>query len=251
MKKNLSLVLLVIASISFFSVFGQDNNNHSIYLGIKAGISIPNLLTSSNDPLSKGFGSRLGLDDGAFIEFPVSKHFSFRAGLNYSQQGGKRNGYQAIAPADTTYFPSGSYNYSNVKNVNKFNYLLLPIQLKYTHELCKKINVYAAAGFFVGRLLAAKNILTGDSAINVVLPNGMAEPVGVMSDTTNDIKSDIHQFNVGFIGNIGFEYVTAKGRWFIEGGGNYGFVPIQKNAANGKNTIGAGTVSVGYDFKLK
>jgi hypothetical protein len=247
-KLNLFLVGLIL----FGSSIGQKTNNCPTYIGVKAGLSIPNLMASSNDPLSKGYKSRLGLDAGAFIELPINNHFSFQTGLNYSEQGGKRNGYQAIAPVDTTYFPAGSYAYSDVKNTAKFNYLLLPVQVKYKYELSKKINVYATAGFFGGFILSAKNIVKGNQPIDVVLPNGTKIPSGEnMSDLTQDIKSDIHKFNFGFIGNIGFEYVFSKGKFFIEGGGNYGFIPLQKDAANGKNTIGAGTVSVGYAMKLK
>jgi hypothetical protein len=35
---------------------------------------------------------------------------------------------------------------------------------------------------------------------------------------------------------------------FIEGGGNYGFLTIQKDSANGKNNTGAGVVNLGYAY---
>jgi hypothetical protein len=45
-------------------------------------------------------------------------------------------------------------------------------------------------------------------------------------------------------------YKIKKSYIFIEGGGNYGFLNIQKGTANGKNETGAGTVAVGYAFWL-
>ncbi len=247
MKRKINLFVLGLVIVNFS--FAQNKNSFPDYIGIKAGLSIPNLLSSSNDPLSKGFKSRLGLDAGAFIELPFNKHFSFQTGLSYSEQGGKRNGYQAIRPNTT---PAGSYDYSDVKNTNKFNYLLLPIQLKYKVAVCSKTNFYAAAGFFGGYLLSAKNVLEGDQSIDIVLSNGVSMPTGqFMSNNTQNIYSNIHKFNVGFIAAVGFEYITSMGKWFVEGGGNYGFIPIQIDATNGKNNIGAGTVSLGYAMKLK
>jgi hypothetical protein len=266
MKKHLRLFLLGLALVGSLASYGQKKKKCVTYRGIKAGLSVPNLLGSSNDPLSKDFKSRLGLDAGATIEHPINKHFSFLTGLTYSQQGGKRNGYQAIAPitaisqggyiADpNNNLPipilNGSYIYSDVKNTGKFNYLLLPVQIKYKYALSKKINVYAAAGLFGGVLLSAKNVNIGNSAVYAYAADSTKMQIYTMSNNTANIRSSLHKFNVGFIGTVGFEYVTPKSKWFIEGGGNYGFIPIQKDAVNGKNNIGAGTVSVGYARKFE
>jgi len=42
----------------------------------------------------------------------------------------------------------------------------------------------------------------------------------------------------------------GSGKLFLEGGGNYGFIPIQKDDANGNNNTGAGTVTAGYLFQF-
>ncbi len=52
--------------------------------------------------------------------------------------------------------------------------------------------------------------------------------------------------NVGLEGNVGFMYRKGRHNIFIEGGGNYGFLNIQKGSANGKNNTGAATLAVGY-----
>jgi hypothetical protein len=79
-------------------------------------------------------------------------------------------------------------------------------------------------------------------------------------NTTQDIKYQLHSFNWGFEGNLGFQYQIKRNKIFIEGGGNYGMMNIQKSTgktangavayANGKNHIGAGTVMVGYAYAL-
>ena len=55
---------------------------------------------------------------------------------------------------------------------------------------------------------------------------------------------------MGIQGGVGFQYLLGKGKIFIEGGGNYGFLYLQKGADHGKNSIGAGTVLVGYALNL-
>lgn len=67
-------------------------------------------------------------------------------------------------------------------------------------------------------------------------------------DANNDIKDQLNTFNFGFSANLGFAYHFNKSNIFIEGGGNYGFLNIQKGTANGKNHIGAGTVALGYGY---
>ena len=62
------------------------------------------------------------------------------------------------------------------------------------------------------------------------------------------IKDQLNTFNFGISGNVGFAYHFGKNNIFIEGGGNYGFLNIQKGTANGKNQTGAGTVAIGYGY---
>jgi len=54
--------------------------------------------------------------------------------------------------------------------------------------------------------------------------------------------------NAGIEGNIGLTYRFANSSIFVEGGGNYGFFNIQKNAVDGKNNTGAASATIGYSF---
>ena len=69
-------------------------------------------------------------------------------------------------------------------------------------------------------------------------------------------KSDIEDqkgwpgLNFGGQAAVGLGLTMGSGKLFIEGGGNYGVVPIQKDAVNGTNKTGAGTVTLGYMFQL-
>jgi len=85
------------------------------------------------------------------------------------------------------------------------------------------------------------------------MPNQLASQPSSLNSTT-DIKNQLHTLNWGLEGNLGFQYRIHRNKIFIEGGGNYGLMNIQKKVdgqyANGKNHIGAGTVMVGYAYAL-
>jgi len=69
-------------------------------------------------------------------------------------------------------------------------------------------------------------------------------------NATQDIKDSIHPVNWGFEGNLGIQYQINRHKIFIEGGGNYGLMNIQKYAEDGKNHNGAATVMIGYGHVL-
>ncbi len=56
----------------------------------------------------------------------------------------------------------------------------------------------------------------------------------------------MHKGNFGIEGDLGFALKAGSSKIFVEGGGNYGFLNIQKGTENGKNHIGAATVRLGY-----
>jgi hypothetical protein len=65
------------------------------------------------------------------------------------------------------------------------------------------------------------------------------------------VKDDIKKFNVGIQGGIGFSMrFENESKLVFSAGGNYGFIPIQKDEANGKNNTGAATVTLGYLINL-
>ena len=71
------------------------------------------------------------------------------------------------------------------------------------------------------------------------------------ANNNKDIKSDLYKLNACIDGFVGLSFnVTKQDAFFIEGGGNYGFLSIQKGTANGKNNTGAGVVTIGYTYTL-
>ncbi|SCC37835.1 Outer membrane protein beta-barrel domain-containing protein [Chitinophaga costaii] len=227
-----------------------------IEIGVKGGLSIPNLTAGNKDnPLVSGYSSRVGPDFAVQVEFHLSKHFSIQPQLEYSAQGGKRNGYQAFPPpaALVAGIPAEQvpkYLYATFNSTAKFNYLMLPILAKYRLQLAKRWGFYVAAGPFVSRMLNAKQVTSGTSVIYA--DAGHTTPIAPetsLNQVTN-IKDDLHDFNAGLSGHVGFAYMFGKSSVFVEGGGNYGFVKAQKSDVNGSNNTGAGVVNIGYSFRV-
>lgn len=260
MKKVIVRLLFIGLPFEFLKVNAQE-----VALGLRGGISIPNLSAGSGNenPLNTGYSSRSGPDAGIFAEFTFSKLFSLEPMIEYSSQGGKKDGLQAFpTPASiAAAYPAGyapTYLYANYNSTAKLNYLMLPVLAKFGFTFgSSPFRVYIGAGPFLGYLLSAKQVTSGTSDF-------YTDPAGTMPfetqqgplpaqsfNNTQDIKDQLHKFDIGIEGNIGLAYKLKKSYIFIEGGGNYGFLNIQQGTANGKNDTGAGTAFIGYAFLLK
>lgn len=251
--KNLTFYFLVAG----FLLFGFCAKAQNFALGVRGGISIPNLTggAGSQNPLNTGYSSRLGLDAGIFVEYKISTLFSIQPMIEYSSQGGKKNGFQAFTTPDAlaAMFPPGQappYLYANYNSKAKLNYLMLPLLAKFGWNIKKSpFRVYVDAGPFVGLLVSAHQVTSGKSEFFTDASGQQTLPGGAQSfDNNEDIKDQLHKFNTGIEGNIGLNYRMGSCNLFIEGGGNYGFLNIQKGTQNGKNEVGAATVTIGYSY---
>jgi hypothetical protein len=251
-RSGLAVILLAISISASYSAAAQKTA-----IGFRGGISIPNLTSSGSDqnPLNTGYSSRLGPEFGVFAEFKISELFSMEPMVEYSSQGGKKNGMQAfpLPAAYSAAFPPGqapTYLYANFNSEAKINYLMIPILAKFGYTFSHSPwRIYGDAGPFIGFLLSAKQVTSGQSEI-FTDPGGVQSlPVGSQSfEATNDIKNQLNSTNFGVEGNIGLNHAFGQNNLFIEFGGNYGFINIQKGTANGKNNTGAATIVLGYSF---
>ncbi len=240
------LVISICSSNQF--IYGQ----HTIYLGVKGGLSIPNLSTGADNsnPLSNGYTSRLGANISAFVECQLNQRFSIQTELCYSEQGGKHNGIQAIVNPNPDQLPQ-QYLYADFNNEAKLHYFMLPVQVKLNANITGKIKLYIQGGVFAGVLLSAQTVAVGNSYVYMdVAKQKPVSPTSQSFDHTENIYDKLNPFNVGVIGAVGFSMEIFNGKIFIEGGGNYGFINIQKHSEDGKNYTGAGTVQVGYAYHL-
>jgi hypothetical protein len=229
-------------------------------LGARGGISIPNLTAggSKSNPLNTGYSSRFGPDVALTGELKFSQHFSLETMIEYSSQGGKKNGFQALTVPEEYIpaFPAGQvppYLYADYKSEAKLKYLLVPILGKFSWKLGPQspLKGYLDAGPFAGYLLSAKQVTRGSSIIYAdPQKQNPLTPTAQSFDDKTDIANQLNKFNFGVSGNVGLGYHFNRSVVFIEGGGNYGFLNIQKGEKNGKNHTGAGTVGIGYGYLL-
>ncbi|HTD40868.1 MAG TPA: porin family protein [Mucilaginibacter sp.] len=243
-------------SILLFICFSAKAQNFA--LGVRGGISIPNLSgggSSAQNPLNTGYSSRLGPDFGLFGEFKFSKLFSIQPMVEYSSQGGKKDGFQALTtpPEFAQMFPPGqapTYLYATYNSEAKINYLMIPVLAKLGWDFKKSpLRFYVDAGPFVSFLLSAHQVTSGQSQFYSD-PNKtqqLTQQPQSLNGNTN-IKDQLNNTNFGAEANIGLIYKLGHCNIFIEGGFNYGFLNIQKGTANGKNETGAATVSIGYSY---
>src|SRR5215813_8630035 len=181
----------------------------SSLFGAKAGIGIPNLTSSQDNPVSNGWSSRLGPYAGIVAEFPLSQNISLQTEFNYSSQGGKKDGTQAIPTNKFSEFIQEGqqippYVYAKFKSEVKLNYLELPILLKGNFSLTKALSFFANGGVYTGLLITAKNVTTGTS--NIYSDENLTQPLlpaSIVFDGTTDIKSDLKKINFGIQGGIG------------------------------------------------
>jgi hypothetical protein len=251
--------IILFTQFLLFGFIGFSVHAQNTALGFRGGISIPNLTSSGSDqnPLNTGYGSRLGPEFSLFAEFKLSDVFSIQPMIQYSSQGGKKNGMQALAvpPNLVAYFPPGTaptYLYANYNSEAKLNYLMIPVLVKYGHGFNESpFRIYLDAGPFVGFLVSAKQVTSGQSEIYLDAAGQEPLPIGSQSfDNTTDIKDQLNTTNFGIEGNIGLNYAFGQNNIFFEVGGNYGFLNIQKGSANGKNNTGAATMVLGYSYWL-
>jgi hypothetical protein len=85
-----------ISAAIFLSVacasYAQD-----VKFGIRGGLNLPNITAGgAATPVSEGYKSRLATGAGIFTEVQFTPMLSFRLGVEYSGQGGKKSGMQAM-----------------------------------------------------------------------------------------------------------------------------------------------------------
>lgn len=312
------------AIFALLTLTASAQSYYGTAIGARGGLTIPQISPAGKKtPLSEGYKSRMAWGAGAFADFRFTPAFSLQIGVEYSSQGGKKDGSQAI-PSSEMIAPMMSrmesgladiaaqmasagnvlgagqvgqfgaalaplagqmpqYLYADFESEAKFNYLMVPVQVKWGWNLSptSPLRIYVGAGVFGSYLLSAEQVMSGKSVVfadkdrmtplsnamgaafdgaltsvsDLYARGALSEFIAIaksdMSQTqdfnrTKDIYDELKKFNYGFIGHLGIQYSSGRNNFFIEGGGNYGLVEIQKEDVNGQNRIGAGSVMIGY-----
>ncbi len=251
-------IFRLIFLVSFLAI-SELSHAQTWQWGVKGGLSLPKLSSSGNSEVSKGYLSISGPDVAIVADYKFRENLSLELGLEWSTQGGQKSGLQTIpaSPDLAQYFPPGSnsnFLYADFESTVRLQYLMLPVLLKYSMTLgnSDRWKLYVDGGLFGAWLVTATGSAMGSS--KVYFDKEQSQQVGnviVNFDSTGSIKSQLHDGNFGAEGNIGLLYQMNSTSVFLEGGGNYGFIGLQKNSQNGVNHAGALIFRIGLLIKIK
>jgi hypothetical protein len=253
-----SVVLGLILAVCTAS-FAQSPETE-INVGVKAGVSIPNLIGGGNEEITRDYKSRIASTFGGYVEFGVKRNLSVMAEVDYAMQGGRRDGVQPITtpipglPA----LPPGSYFFADFKNTAKLNYLEVPVLFKYTWNRKSKPGFYVDAGPYFGYLINARTVTSGMSTIYVdknktpLLLPPLGQPIPPVSfNADTDVTASLHRFNFGITGGGGVKFPVNRDYFFVDARASYGLTTLQKNTAtDGTSRTGNLVISLGYAFRV-
>jgi hypothetical protein len=213
-----------------------------VKFGAHAGISIPDIRGSQTDVYTRGFTSRQGPFFGISADIGLSRQFSLVVELNYTSQGGKRNGLQLFA---------------DFRNETILDYVEIPLMGRFSFG--QNVRFFINAGPYVGYLVRAKAVTRGSSALYldeegtmpIIIPPD-TEPLVVPLDADTDVKDSLKTTNFGLAGGAGMMYPLGPGSLVLEAHFQAGLITIQKDVeTSGKSQTGAVVISLGYLFSLR
>lgn len=236
----LGLVVL----LGFGSVFGDE-----ISIGLQGGLSIPNIRGSASDKFSQGFTSREGPFFGIFTDIGLSRQFSLIVALNYTSQGGKKNGMQLITNVPAG-LPTDMDLYADFDNETILDYIELPVLVRLIFG--EKLRFFVNAGPYAGYLVRAKAETSGSSLIFLDQAGTMPiVPSAVSFDADTDVMDSLKRWNFGLFGGGGVLYPVGPGNLILEAHFQLGLSDIQKDVTtSGKSQTGAVVVSLGYEYSI-
>jgi len=233
-------------------------HGQSIQPGLKIGVSLPDI--QGNSEQSKVYASRWAPFFGISLTKKISSYFNLQAEINYSPQGGKRDGMQ---PVDAIKFgmPEGTVLYANYRNEIKLDYLEIPVLIQLYGEKPQSDNIifyFANFGPFAAFRLNAETATSGTSPIyldkegtTVFTKDGIPSSAQSFNSNT-DIKEQIKTTNAGFIGGIGSGYKFDSHKFFIEARLTRGLTNFQSHTNNNeKSKTGSLIFAAGYIYSFQ
>jgi hypothetical protein len=191
--------LSIIFSLLFAITFTAQQAQAQVKFGIRGGANFANLYDFSSNLVGQ---SRTGFLVGAYLQLPVGNNFTFQPELLYTTKG-----FKAKIPAPPPVFPK------KVTKTVHYNYISVPLLLKYKFTPQKALSPYVAVGPYFAFLINDKLIKNGET---------MAENTG-----------NIRQYDIGASIGAGLEYhgFNFGVRYSM------GFVPIgESKSVNEKNS---------------
>jgi hypothetical protein len=209
--------------------------------------------------VSEGYSSVVTPNFGVVTDYFFTAHVALQAELNYSVQGGQRDGLQPITQAlpGLPAPPAGQYFYADFHNKSVLDYLEIPLMAKYQGGLSEHWRWFAEGGPYLGFLLSANQETSGVSQIYVdknrtPLTLGGQPLPAVSFDAKTDVKNKLRDVNVGITAGVGLAYVfNEHHQVFLDIRGQYGLIPVQRNTdTDGESHVGAVLFLLGYMYRL-
>ncbi len=237
---------------------GAAGFSGDVKAGLHGGLSIPNLRGNENDLFTRGFTSRKGLYFGLGADIALTPRFSFAAELNYTSQGGLRNGLQPIPmelPPGLP-IPPGTILYADIRNEAILDYVEIPVLGRLTFG--DRIRFFIDAGPYFGYLVRARALTEGASPFYldeagtqpIYIPPATDPPIFDLGADT-DVKDSLKKTNFGLAGGVGLIFPLGPGDIVFEARFQLGLTTIQKDIeTSGKSQTGAIVISLGYSLPL-
>lgn len=217
-----------------------------VTLGARLGSGVPNLHDNGGNVFSEGYSSRVAPYFGVYSTVRLSPRLSLQTELDYAAQGGKRYGQQPVN-FDLPGMPPGIY-YADFHTTAKLNYLEVPLLA--TYHLGGGRRFFVNLGPYVGFLLSASTETSGQSPIYADAEGTMPVTPSQDLSSNNDIKNEVHDFNWGMQGGVGYERPLGRGLVRLDLRVGLGLTNIQKDPADGQNSTGSLVLALGYGVRL-
>jgi hypothetical protein len=251
MKRSRLAVLLGAAGLLITAGTGSAG---VIKVGAHGGLSIPDLRGKETDVFSRGFKSRQGVYFGLSADIALGPLVSFVAQLNYTSQGGLREGLQPITmelPPGLP-VPPGTMLYADFRNETVLDYIEVPVMARLTFG--DRIRFFVGAGPYVGYLVRARALTRGSSALYldeagsqpIIIPPA-TEPQAFDLGAETDVRDSLKKTNLGLTGGGGLIYPLGPGELILEARFQLGLTTIQKDIeTSGETQTGAVVISLGF-----
>lgn len=264
MKTKLSILFL------FGFLLLQSTVSAQGFIGFKTGVNLPGF----PDPIvEEGYTTRLGAAMGLDFSYRFNEVIGVRAMLEYSEMDRQRNAFQGfhIPFYFRDFFTEvAGYDvaYADINATIKDKYLLLPVMLELGWNFNEKrtfngtreeyLRAYVSAGGFVGyfaesgqRIRALKSDVYADPDRNELIITREAAREKGFKRAKSYVTNNYDRLTYGVTGYIGFAYhFFYRNEVFIELGGNYGLVNLDKDELNGEIFTRSATVNIGYKWQF-
>lgn len=179
-------ILLVCITLSYSA------SSQNIKVGIEGG---PSLTSLRGNNIVEQSESLISYIIGTYVEYPISKNVFLKGGINFERKGSKNDS------------KIDAFNESTINNY--FNYLTVPLSVKYQFE--GQIKFFINVGTYIGYLLNSESVVKFKDSYDTTYLNKNFD-FGVIVGTGLLIPlNDVLEFSLEFRDNFGLINISEVG----------------------------------------